>query len=380
MQNMTDKLEMLKPEEWGRVRDITIPLIRNENAGTVSNEGDIHNAICFTGEPNAKRLYDPSEPESLQRLISIFCKVDGWLSLGHRKFKIDEGGLAFRAQVGRHATGEDLQLRVLPEDVPTLHQLHLPDVWRALMMDPDLLNGGLILITATNGQGKTTTSSAIVRSRLEMYGGFANTVEDPIELPLQGVWGKGVCMQRPVDQFESDGLPPGEGYFRALTDTLRQFPAISGGGTILFCGEIRDAQTAAETLKAAINGHLVIATIHAKSEASACRRMATLAAGAKDSADIETVRDLLAEAMRAVFYQRLSWSRDEERTGWDRGQVGGGLLWSDGPGSKVAQAIREGKFDALHAFAKAQNQAMNALIGSKPSVGQIRKELKNHGA
>lgn len=380
MQNMIEKLDTLKPEDWDRVRDITIPLVTREEAGTRSVEGDIEHAICFTGEPVAKRLYDPNAPESLKRLISIFCKVDSWLSLGHRKFKIDQDGLAFRAQVGKHAHGEDLQLRVLPQTVPTLDLLRLPDVWRALMMDPDLLNGGLILITATNGQGKTTTSSAIVRSRLEMYGGFANTVEDPVELPLQGIWGKGVCMQRPVDQFETEGVAPGEGYFLALTDTLRQFPAITGGGTILFCGEIRDAQTAAETLKAAINGHLVIATIHAKSEASACRRMATLAAGAKDSADIETVRDLLSEALRGVFYQRLSWRREGSVTGWDRGEVGGGLLWSESPNSNVAKAIKEGKFDDLHKFAKAQNQALNPLIGQKPSGSQVRSELKKHGA
>ncbi len=213
-----------------------------------------------------------------------------------------------------------------------------------------------------------------------MYGGFANTVEDPIELPLQGVWGKGVCMQRPVDQFESSGAAPGEGYFLALTDTLRQFPAITGGGTILFCGEIRDAQTAAETLKAAINGHLVIATIHAKSEASACRRMATLAAGAKDSADIETVRDLLSEALRGVFYQRLSWRRGDGATGWSAGEVGGGLLWSESPNSAVAKAIKDGKFDDLHKFSKAQNQALNPLIGKKASGSEIRSELRKHGA
>jgi len=379
--NNTNKhLEPLKLSEWHLVRDITIPLFIQDNAQSRTTEADIENAICFTGEPRARRLLDPGDKDSFAKMVSIFGQVDPWLAMGHRRFKIREGGLSFRAQVGRHAEGEDLQLRVLPETVPSLDELRIPDVWRALMMDPDLLNGGLILITATNGQGKTTTSSAIVRSRLETYGGFANTVEDPIELPLQGVWGHGVCMQRPVDQFETEGTAPGDGYYLALMETLRQFPAISGGGTILFAGEIRDAQTAAETLKAAINGHLVIATIHAKSEASALRRMATLAAGAKDSADIDTVRDLLSEAIRGVFYQRLSWSKEAEATGWKRGEVGGGLLWSESTNSQVGKMIKEGKFDDLHKIAANQRAAINPLIGTKPSGNQVRELLRKTGA
>ena len=239
-----ENLPVLNPDDWHKVRDITIP-IRQIDAGGGSRvvESDIHGATCFTGSPNAKRLYDPESPNSFARLIDIISKVDPNLQLGLKRFRLDQDGLSFRVQLGTNVDTQDLQMRVLPQETPSLTDLNLPESWRAMMTDHTLLNGGLILITAPNGQGKTTTASAIVRSRLEQYGGLANTCEDPVELPLQGVWGQGICYQRPANtEYDLDN--PGEGYYRALIDALRQFPAITGGGTMLFVGEIRDGKTA----------------------------------------------------------------------------------------------------------------------------------------
>src|SRR5690606_554252 len=142
-------------------------------------------------------------------------------------------------------------------------------------------------------------------------GGTANTYEDPPELPLHGAWGDGICYQKPVELF-APPENPGAGYERALLKSFREFPATSGGGNILFCGEIRDNETASNVLKQAQNSHLVIATIHAKSAQAAVRRMVTLAAGAKDNADTQSVREMLAETLTAVFYQKLIWRREGE--------------------------------------------------------------------
>ena len=381
---MTDRpsessLASLSPAEWPRVRDIIIPLHENDGSGMHASEYAMQQAVAFIGEPKARRLWDEQDAGSMARMISLLSKVDPQVQLGYRRFRLEEGEISFRAQLGETAGGRDLTLRALPRETPHLNDLRMPASWRALMLDQTLLYGGLLLIVAPNGQGKTTTASSIVRSRLSTFGGFANTIEDPVELPLQGTWGSGVCMQRPAhrpatgEAFNS----PGEGYHRALIDALRQFPAITGGGTMLFVGEIGDAQTAAETLKAAANGHLVIATLHAKSVAAALRRMVTLASGGRDSMDAETVRELLSDSLRAVFLQSLVWDLPMEGVDaaapstdhWGMAQIKGEVLWAEAHASQVSRAIRAGDYDTVHKLAKAQTLALQSLDDGIPKQG-----------
>lgn len=368
-----DNLTPITAAEWPRIRDVTIPLQISGSEGSSTMELLLEQAVCFTGSPEARRLENPEDPDVAARLFGLYARVEPHIQLGTRRFRVESNGTSYRCQLGENATHQDIQLRVLPSDVPTLNDLNIPDAWRALMMDQSLLNGGLLLITAPNGQGKTTTASAIVRSRLERYAGLANTCEDPIELPLQGAWGKGLCYQRPANET-GDDANPGEGYHRALLDALRQFPAITGGGTILFVGEIRDGRTAAETLKAASNGHLVVATVHARSAAGAVRRMATLATSNADGMDLETVRETLAENLRGIFYQRLLWQK--EGSGWGAAQVRGEVLWSEKPESALAKAIRAGQFAAITEIAKNQTSRLLPLESTASvSADQVRKAL-----
>lgn len=368
-----DNLVPITASEWPRIRDITIPMSITGSEGSTTMELLIDHAVCFTGSPEARRMENPDDPGVGNRLFSLCARIEPHIQLGTRRFKVEINGMAFRCQLGENATHQDIQLRVLPSDVPALDDLNIPAAWRALMMDQSLLNGGLLLVTAPNGQGKTTTASAIVRSRLERYAGLANTCEDPIELPLQGTWGRGLCYQRPANTRDDDANP-GEGYHRALIDALRQFPAISGGGTILFVGEIRDGRTAAETLKAASNGHLVVATVHARSAAGAVRRMATLATSNTDGMDPDTVRDTLAENLRGIFYQRLLWQKEGE--GWGAAQVRGEVLWSEKPDSNLAKAIRAGQFSTIHDIAKAQTSRLLPLeAAASVSSDQARSAL-----
>lgn len=369
-----DNLDPITSEEWPRIRDITIPMTASGADGSSTLELLLEQAVCFTGSPQARRLENPEDPALARRLFSLYAKVEPNIQLGIRRFRVDTGDMSFRCQLGENATHKDIQLRVLPSEVPALSDLDMPATWRAMMLDQSLLNGGLVLITAPNGQGKTTTASAIIRSRLERFSGLANTCEDPIELPLQGAWGKGLCYQRPANEAGDDDAP-GEGYHRALLDALRQFPAITGGGTMLFVGEIRDGRTAAETLKAASNGHLVVATIHARSPVGAIRRMVTLASSNADGMDPDTVRDTLAENLRGVFYQRLNWQKSG--SGWSAAQVRGEVLWSEKPDSSLAKAIRTARYDAIGELSKTQTQRLNPLEGREQVSGdEVRKALQ----
>lgn len=355
-----ENLSPIQQDEWSRVRDISIPFRHEGASGPRSKQlvADLDNASCFVGSTQARRLCSPDHPAMMFSAVDLMAKAEAQIQAGHQRFRLEHDGLCLRAQVGRNADAMDLQLRVLPRETPSLHDLRLPPTWRSLMLDEALCEGGLILLTGPNGQGKTTTAAAMVRTRLEAFGGMANTVEDPIELPLQGVWGHGVCYQRPSAAHNANE-GPGAGYHRALLDALRQFPAISGGCTQLFVGEIQDSRTAMETLKAAANGHLVIATIHGNSAINAVRRLLTLASDRDQGLAHLHAKELLSETLRGVFNQRLIWRLEGE--GWDAASIEGEVMWSNGFDSNVASFIRTRHPEHLAALVAHQTTLLNAV-------------------
>jgi Tfp pilus assembly pilus retraction ATPase PilT len=365
-------LPPLTAADWHRARDIVLPIEKSVGGDTTSlTETLVQQGYAFVGELGARRLWNEMDPTLCEKLAPIISTGHERVSEGFQRFRIDHADMSFRAQVGRNADGHDLSLRVLPKETPKINEINLPPNVRQLFLGGSVLEGGLILIVGPFGQGKTTTASAIVRSRLEVFGGYALTVEDPCELPLQGVWGKGICMQRPVEAIDAYE-PPGDAFFRALIGTLRQFPAIPYG-TMLFVGEIQDSRTAIETLKAAVNGHLVIATLHARSPADAVRRMAMLCAGGRDNLDPDTAREMLSVALKGVWYQRLNWLTQGQ--GWSRGELTGSILWNK---DEVVRTIRGGKFDGLGDIAKKQTDTLIALRSQLPlSAEEIERHLGN---
>lgn len=356
-----ENLKALTPADWPRVRDISIPFQRCDKApdrrpGSI--QADLQSAVAFIGATHARRLCNQDDTAMTLNLVELVGKAEPFLKQGHDRFRLEHQGHSFRVQVGRNAEQWDLQMRVLPQETPSLSELQMPPTWRELMQSETLCNGGLILITGPTGQGKTTTAAAMVRTRLELFGGMANTVEDPIELPLQGVWGQGICYQRPsAREVDHDG--PGAGYHRSLMDALRQFPAISGGCTQLFVGEIQDGRTASETLKAAANGHLVIATIHGKTSISAVRRLLSLAADREHGLAHNHVKEMLSECIRGVFNQRLIWKLTGQ--GWDSASIDGDLMWSSGFDSTVAGTIRARYPEDLATIVAHQTSTLNAV-------------------
>ena len=348
------RLKPLTYAEWPQVRDIFVPVELPDGGGSM--ETVIDEAICYTGQHTARRLMNPDDAELSSTIVSLLTKAHINVIDGKKRFLIEAKESRFRAQLGKSASGHDLALRVIPQSCPRLDDLRLPLGLRKLLLGQKLLDGGLILIVAPHGQGKTTTTSATLASRLEAFGGYAQTIEDPCELPLQGVWGDGVCIQRPADVQPGDHTP-GDGFYRSLVDSMRQFPAITMG-TQLFVGEIQDSRTAVETLKAALHGHLVLATLHARSPADAIRRLATMCAEGSESLDMELTRESLAAALKGVWYQTLSWDREAE--GWKRGQLSGQILWPDAS-QNVVKLITEGRYDQLRDASAKHTQALVSI-------------------
>ena len=145
-------------------------------------------------------------------------------------------------------TGEKIVLRLFNQSVvKSLHELELPGEACAELERFLRQNSGLLLLTGPVGSGKTTTIYTCLRHLAGSGGRHVITIEDPAEQVVPGI------MQTEVS--EARGLT----FARAARHLLRQDPQV------LVIGEIRDEETAAITVRAALTGHLVISTLHAGS-------------------------------------------------------------------------------------------------------------------
>jgi general secretion pathway protein E len=116
---------------------------------------------------------------------------------------------------------------------------------------------GLILVTGPTGSGKTSSLYAALRTVATPEVNVV-TIEDPIELV--------------VDAFNQVAIQTkiGIDFAEALRHILRQDP------DVIMVGEVRDPETAAVTLQAALTGHLVLATLHTNDSATAISRLLEL--------------------------------------------------------------------------------------------------------
>lgn len=198
----------------------------------------------------------------------------------------------FRVCAMKHTTnGLIFAIRQTNVSYNDIKKLNLGNIAIKELLNPRLNSGGLIIVSGAPGNGKSTTSAALIIKRLNDYGGLCITVEDPPEFPLEGEHGKGYCIQ---NQVEEKG-----GFAGAIKTSMRAYP--TGQKCIMFVGEVRDAETAVEVIKASIDGRLVIATLHAKNVYSAIKRLAALAS---DELGDEAY-SMLSESFKVGIHQTL---------------------------------------------------------------------------
>jgi type II secretory ATPase GspE/PulE/Tfp pilus assembly ATPase PilB-like protein len=145
---------------------------------------------------------------------------------------------------------------------------------RAGLRQPD----GLVLVTGPTGSGKTTTiHSLLTELAAQRPDRVVVSLEDPVERRLPG-----------VVQVEVDPAG-GFGFLEGLRAALRQ------DADVLVVGEVRDAETARATARAALTGHLVVATLHCGRAREAFPRLVEMG--------VEPA--LALPALRLVLAQRL---------------------------------------------------------------------------
>jgi len=136
---------------------------------------------------------------------------------------------------------------------------------------------GMVLVTGPTGSGKTVSLYSAV-AELNQPGVNICTAEDPVEFNFMG-----------INQVNVD-VDVGRTFPAVLRSFMRQDP------DIILIGEIRDYETASIGIKAALTGHLVLATLHTNDAPSTMTRLVNMG--------IEPF--LVGSAVNMVSAQRLA--------------------------------------------------------------------------
>lgn len=166
---------------------------------------------------------------------------------------------SFRVASAGVLNGEKLSIRVLNQNAGVFKLADIGMTKKQYSIIESAINkpSGMLLVCGPTGSGKTTTMYAML-NYIDRFTRNVITVEDPIEAFLPQ-----------ASQIEIN--PKADITFaKALRSILRQDP------DVICVGEIRDEETAEIALRAAQTGHLVLATIHCDSNATALIRLLDL--------------------------------------------------------------------------------------------------------
>lgn len=172
--------------------------------------------------------------------------------------------------------------RLIPKKIRTFQELGLPEILKTFVER----KYGLVLVAGPTGSGKSTTLAAMIDHINENFPYHIITIEDPIEYVFTNK--KSVIHQR---ELGSDT----DSFYNGLKYALRQDP------DVILVGEMRDLETMALALTAAETGHLVLATVHTNSAASAPERIIDVFPAHQQ----RQIALQLANTLIAVIYQRL---------------------------------------------------------------------------
>ncbi len=260
--------------------DIHIEPIEKEVVVRYRIDGVLHDAMT---------LPKPVAPGLVARIKVISnLKLDEHRLPQDGRFKIEtpEYRISFRVSVLPVMDGEKMVMRLLPETSHgfTLERLgflpHQIELLHRYLRKPV----GMILVTGPTGSGKTTTLYTMF-DILNKPGVNISTIEDPVEYR--------------IPRINQTQVRPdiGLSFANGLRSLLRQDP------DILMVGEIRDNETAALAVNAALTGHLVLSTLHTNSASGALPRLL----------DMKVEPFLIASTTNLITAQRLVRTLCEEK-------------------------------------------------------------------
>lgn len=196
------------------------------------------------------------------------------------RFKVDMNNekVSFRVSILPTYYGEKTVMRLLRENVSgfTLEYLNFHGEGLERIHNALKKTTGMILTTGPTGSGKSTTLYTML-DLLNTPDVNISTIEDPIEYQMSRI---NQTQVKPEIGFS---------FAQGIRTLVRQDP------DIIMVGEIRDNETAALAVNAALTGHLVLSTLHTNSAAGAIPRLL----------DMKVEHFLLVSTLDIVIGQRL---------------------------------------------------------------------------
>jgi twitching motility protein PilT len=261
--------------------------------GLVKQEG-ASDLLISAGAPPILRINgqlfrhrtEPFSAEDTRTLIYGFLSKEQQLKFeSHKELDFSlavDGKHRFRVNVYYQKGAVTAALRPIPEAIPSLSELGLPEHIKDLAKAKQ----GLVLVTGPTGSGKTTTQAAIIDLINKSRSCHIITIEDPIEYVHQH-------HRSIVDQREIGGDT--DSFASALKYVLRQNP------DVILVGEMRDIETIQAALTAAETGHLVFATLHTNDAIQTVDRIVDVFPGIQQ----QQIRFQLSLTLLAIISQRL---------------------------------------------------------------------------
>jgi type II secretory ATPase GspE/PulE/Tfp pilus assembly ATPase PilB-like protein len=227
-----------------------------------------------------------SSPLSQYPAVASRIKLIGGLNIAERRLPQDGrtnfilGGKELDIRISTIPTicGESIVLRILRKDSLAfdLKQVGMLENIQKKFEKLIKLPHGMVLVVGPTGSGKTTTLYSVI-DKLNDGKRKIITIEDPVEYKFPG-----------ISQMQANA-DIGLTFASGLRHIVRQDP------DIILVGEIRDRETAAIAINAALTGHLVFSTLHTNDSAGAVSRLL----------DMGVEGFLVSSSLAGVLSQRL---------------------------------------------------------------------------
>ena len=276
----------------------TTPLLAMLKYLSKSKANDL---LLTAGAPPAMKISNEVKRLTMPPLTPVDCEMYARELLSDEEWasfeKTNDYGIAitypklgrFRANVFRQRNSIAIALRNLPESIPSLGDLNLPDWLREFALRPQ----GLILIGGPAGHGKSTTMCALVDIINNNRRCNILSLEDPVEYLHKHKMSN--INQREVGRDT-------ESFSEGLRNVFRQAP------DVIIIGEMRDIESMAIAMRAASTGHLVLSTIHANNSTSIIESIIN----AFEPHRQNLIRMMLADCLLLCLSQRLLPLKDRQ--------------------------------------------------------------------
>lgn len=272
------------PSDWQKTLPVTSAALRA--ASKLSpRASDIHmqqGAWPWYRQGGTFLPNDTSKRVSLRELQNVFawvgaCARGDWLSANDTTSIVkDASGARWRATVYSSFNNLHATFRLMPNQVPPLQQLGLPDSVRRLASH----TSGLVIIAGVARSGRTTTLASIIKLINTTREANILTIEHPVEYPHTS--NRSLIAQRDIEPSRRGSAIK---------------TALNADVDVVMLGDCSTASDFESCLTLAAAGHTIFAATHALDSINVCEKIAALTGSQGQM--------LLSQSLKGIITQRL---------------------------------------------------------------------------